>query len=69
MESVKDSRPGGSIGSLTVASARPEQAASVLRGGFAKEVATRGDLLAIATKQRGVVEGAISAPFGPSTDV
>ena len=49
---MKDSRSGRSIGSLTVASARPEQTALDVRGGFAKEVATRGDLLAIATTER-----------------
>ena len=50
--SGKDSRSGTTIGSLTVASARPEQTALDVRGGFAKEVATRGDLLAIATTER-----------------
>ena len=50
--SGKDSRSGGSIPWLTVASARPKQAALDVRGGFAKEVATRGDLLAIATTER-----------------
>ena len=44
--SVKDSRLGTTIGTLTVASARPEQSAPDVPGGFAKEVATRGDLLA-----------------------
>ena len=42
--SVKDSRLGTTIGSITAGLQRPKQAASVLRGGFAKEVATRGDL-------------------------
>ena len=49
--SVKDSRSGTTIGSLTVASARPEQTALDVPSGFAKQVATRGDLLGKAAPQ------------------